>query len=199
MLTLNDLPAGWTSTPNQDSAADDAALFGKLASCLQVSPTIFAKSGPGKVEVSSPDFASPNNGATGGVSENVDVETPAGIAAEFAAVHSSKLTGCMQTVYTSFLRQKFAQDPSTKGVTIGTVTAVRGHIPTYGDESDGVEITVPLSAGTTNTSEIIDLIFIRVGNISANISFQNTGGAFDTATAASITSKAAAKLTAAAG
>jgi hypothetical protein len=199
VLSLSDLPAGWTQTPSKESASDDAVINSGLSTCLGVPASIFANSGPNKVEVASPDFSSPNSGADGSVSEHVDAETTSEITQEFAVVNSAKLAGCMQSVYGPFLKQKFAQDPQTKAAKIGTVTATRGNIPKYGDESAGVEITVPFTIGTTNAKVVIDLIFVRVGTLSAQLSFENTFKSFDTATAASITQKATQKLTAAAG
>jgi len=194
VLTLDDLPAGWTSKPSQDSQADDDAVNAQLASCLGVSASFFAKDGPDKVEVKSEDFESPNNGASGSVSENVDVETADRIANDFSVVNSSKLPGCLSTVYGSFLKQKFAEDPQTKAATVGKVTVTRGKIPTYGDQSAGIEIKVPFSIATTNAEVDIDMVFVRVGNTAAQLVFENTFKPFDTQTAASITSKAAAKL-----
>ncbi|HVV75459.1 MAG TPA: hypothetical protein VHC43_05435 [Mycobacteriales bacterium] len=199
LLTLKDLPAGWTENPSQDSQADDAAVNAQLASCLGVSASIFAKSGPDKVEVNSSDFESPNNGSSGSVSENIDIESADRIDQDFAVVNSSKLPGCLQSVYSSFLKKKFAQDPQTKQAKIGTVTATRTNIPSYGDESAGLEIKVPFTISTTKAEVDLDMIFIRVGNTAAQLLFENTFKPFDTATAASITTKAADKLSAAAG
>lgn len=196
LLTAADFPDGWTASPSQESKADDATINQGLANCFGVPASIFASSGPEKVEASS-DYSSPNNGATGQVSEHVDVETSDEITKEFAVVNSSKLASCMETVYQPFLKQKFAQDPQTKDAKIGTVTAVRANLPSYGDQSAGVEITVPITIGAASVKAVIDLIFVRVGNLSAQLSFESTGQAFDTATAASITSKATAKLSAA--
>jgi len=197
-LTLDDLPEGWTAEPSDASDADDDAVNGQLASCLGVDASFFAKSGPDKVVVRSDDFSSPNDGATGNVSESVNVETADRMASDFAVINSPKLAGCLETVYGAFLKQKFAEDPQTKDAKVGNVTATRSDIPSYGDESTGIEIRVPFSIGTTNAEVDLDMIFIRVGNLGAQLLFENTFKPFDTATAASITGKAAAKLSQAA-
>ncbi len=199
-LTLSDMPSGWTQSPNQDTPKDDQVVNSGLASCLGVPASIFANHGPNKVEVSSPDFNSPSQGAASStVSEHVDVETTGEVTQEFAVVNSPKLAGCMQSVYGPFLKQKFASDPQTKAAKLGTITAVRASIPSYGDESAGIEITVPFSIAGTNAKVVIDLVFVRVGNLAAQLSFEGVLQPFDTATAATITQKATAKLTAAAG
>lgn len=198
LLTTADFPAGWTSSPSQEAAADDATINRGLAACFGVPTAIFASSGPEKVEASR-DYSSPNGGATGQVSEHVDVETSAEITREFAVVNSTKLASCMESVYQPFLKHKFAQDPQTKKAKIGKVTAVRGSIPSYGDQSAGVEITVPITISGASVKAVIDLIFVRVGNLAAQLSFESTGQAFDPTTAADITGKAAAKLSSAGG
>jgi hypothetical protein len=198
VLTLSDMPAGWTQSPSSNSAADDAAVNSALARCLGVPASIFAKQGPDKVEVDSQDFASPNNGASGSVSETVDVETTSEITQEFTVVSSPKLVGCMRSVYSPFLKQKFAQDAQTKNAKIGTISAVRATIPSYGDQSAGIELTVPFSIAGHNAKVVIDFVFVRVGDLAAMLSFENVFKPFDSATAASITQKATAKLTAAA-
>lgn len=198
LMTLSDLPDGWTENPSDTSESDDEAVFGKLADCLGVDASIFEKEGPDKVHVESSDFQSPNDGAAGSVSESIDVETDSRIADDFEVVNSDKLPGCFESVYSDFLKQKFAEDPQTKAATIGDVTATRGDLPTFGDESTGISIKVPFSIAGTDAEVDIDVVFIRVGNIAAQLSFENTFKPFDTATAASITSKAVDKLKAAA-
>lgn len=197
VLTLHDLPAGFTSSPSTDSAADDATVNNQLASCLGVPASLFARSGPDKVEVNSDDFDTPNQGASGSVSETVDVETADRLSQEFAVVNSDKVPGCLQTVYGKFLKQKFAQDPQTKAAKIGTVTATKSNIPSYGDESAGFELKVPFSIGGTNAAVYLDIIFVRVGTVSAQVVFENSMQPFDTTTAATITQTATDKLSAA--
>jgi hypothetical protein len=198
LLTLDDLPDGWTAEPSDASDADDEAVNSQLADCLGVDADFFAGSGPDKVEVKSDDFSSPNDGASGGVSQSVNVETTERMTNDFSVINSPKLTGCLETVYGAFLKQEFAEDPQTKGAEVGDVTATRSNIPTYGDESTGIAIKVPFSIGTTDAEVDLDMIFVRVGNVGAQLVFENTFKPFDTETAAGITSKAAAKLSQAA-
>jgi hypothetical protein len=198
LLTVDDLPDGWTSTPSDDSDEDNQEVQGQLADCVGVDASIFADDGPDKAMAQSDEFASPENGRTGSFTEEVDVESSDRVAKDFEVVNSDKLTGCLETVFGAFLKQKFAEDPQTKDAQVGDVTAERGGIPTYGDESVGIEITVPFSIAGTDAKVIIDMVFVRVGNAVAELSFQNTFQAFPTQAAAAITAKAAEKLSRAA-
>jgi hypothetical protein len=198
VLTLDDLPDGWTSTPADESDSDDAEVQGRLADCIGVDASIFAESGPDKAEAKSDEFASPNNGATGNFSEDVTVESDERVTKDFEVVNSEKLTGCLETVFGTFLKEKFVEDPRTKDAEIGDVSAERSDLPAYGDESVGVEVTVPFSIAGTDAKVVIDMVFIRVGNAVAQLSFENTFAPFDSATAATIMEKATEKLSQAA-
>ncbi len=198
LLTLDDLPSGWTSNPSDASSDDDQEVQGELADCIGVDASIFADDAPDKAKAESDDFISPNNGADGEFSEEIDVESPDRVASDFEVVNSDKLTGCLESVFGKFLKEKFAEDPQTKDAKIGDVTAEREDIPTYGDESVGIEITVPFTVAGTSASAVIDMVFVRVGNAVAQLQFNNTFKPFDTQTAASFTSKAADKLSQAA-
>jgi hypothetical protein len=198
LLTLDDLPDGWTSNPADTRNDGDEEVQAALADCVGVDASIFADEGPDKAKAQSDDFISPDSGAAGEFSEEVDVESADRAADDFEVVTSDKLTGCLETVFGNFLKEKFAEDPRTKDAEIGDVAAERSDIPSYGDESIGIQITVPFSVSGTEARAVIDMVFIRVGNAVAQLQFNNTFKPFDAATAATITEKAVEKLSQAA-
>lgn len=197
LLTAHDLP-GWTAKPADDSTADDDAVNGQLASCLGVDASFFAKDAPDKVEVKSDDFSNSTGGAELNLSESVNVETTARMTSDFTVINSPKLTGCLESVYGAFLKQKFAEDPQTKSATVGDVQAARGKYTTFGDESTEITLKVPFTIANTDAAVYISMVFMRVGSAGAQLVFEQTSQPVDSATLNEVATKAAGKLSQAA-
>ncbi|HWA65868.1 MAG TPA: hypothetical protein VG899_05810 [Mycobacteriales bacterium] len=194
LLTTSDFPAGWTSSPSDNS--DNAKQDAQLAACLHVSPSTFGAPGPDGVEVDSPDFAPPGN--TGAdVSETVDVGTTAKADTEFGVLSSAKLPGCLDTVMGPFLKQSLAKDPSTRSAKIGTPKTTHLAFPSLGDETDAFTFTVPFQIEGQTATVYIDFVFIRNQNSGVELSFTSIEQPYDLSSAQTIARKALAKLIAA--
>ena len=163
---------------------------------MHVSPTLFGNGSTDSVSVDSPDF-SPPGGSNTSVSESVHVGTTAKADAEFSLFTSPRLTGCLDSVFGTFLKQSFAKDPSTRSAKLGTPTTKRIDFTSFGDETDAFSFSIPFEVQGQHVTVYIDFVFIRHANSGVQLSFFNISSPFDLATAEGLASKAFDKLTAA--
>ena len=117
VVALSDLPSGWTSGSSAASPTRVTPWSSKLAKCVGI-PARVAKEAPTKVN--SPDFTSADQ--VDAVEDSVSVYPSAAQAqAEYAALASSKTTGCMNSV-ASLALQKNMQKEAGSTTTVGVVS-----------------------------------------------------------------------------
>jgi hypothetical protein len=163
LLTLSDLPAGWTAMDNSDSS-DDSGGFGgqdgttQLAACLGVSAATLDANPP---EADSPTFSSADQADT--VDDQVEVyPTTAAADADFALFSSPKTPGCLVQLFNGPLKSQFTQglDP---GQTLVSVNAADKPIARVGDHRGDLEITFVIGQSGLNIKVFLDLIVVTKG------------------------------------
>lgn len=162
LLSLSDLPAGWTATPT-DNSGDNIGLGGQdgtaqLASCLGVAALSLDSNAP---QADSPTFTSPDEAVT--VDDEVQVfPTAAAAASDFSLFSSPKTPSCITQVFNGPLRKQFT-DELQPGQTLGSVTSTARSFPKLGDHSGDVQITFVVGQSGTNVKVFLDLIVVTKG------------------------------------
>jgi hypothetical protein len=115
LLRLSDLPTGWTSGNSAASPMRVTPWSSKLASCVGISQRLAAVV---PTKVNSPDFTSADQ--IDAVEDSVSVFASAA-QAEYAALASSKTTGCMNSVASSALQENMQKEAGST-TTVGVVS-----------------------------------------------------------------------------
>jgi hypothetical protein len=109
LLTLADMPAGWTSSPSTNSNSGSFTGAPRLASCIGVPTKYIATTPP---EVDSPQFQ--NNGGTEMVQDRISFFPSVKFAQEeYVAMTSKKTPGCLTTFLNSSLKSSFSDNTSS--------------------------------------------------------------------------------------
>jgi hypothetical protein len=162
LLSLSDLPAGWTATPT-DNSGDNIGLGGQdgtaqLASCLGVATSSLDSNPP---QADSPTFTSPDEALT--VDDEVQVfPTVAAAVNDFSLFSSSKTPACITQVFNGPLRKQFT-DELQPGQTLSSVSSTARTFPRVGDHSGDVQITFVVGQSGTNVKVFLDLIVVTKG------------------------------------
>lgn len=134
--------------------------------------------GPDDAEVDSPDFNQPHRGEAS-ASETIDIGTAAAIDRSFDVVHSPKLIGCITQAFSNLIARQAARHPGTHGFRVGHPTAYRKSFARLADETDAVRLEIPLTRKGLTIHFYFDVVFIRDGNASIQLFFQNAFTPFD--------------------
>jgi hypothetical protein len=173
LLQLSDLPSGWTSGSSAVSPTRVTPWSSKLAKCVGV-PAQVAKAAPTKV--SSPDFTSADQ--VDAVEDSVSVYPSAAQAqAEYAALASSKTTGCMNSV-ASLALQKNMQKEAGSATTVGVVSFAGLPAGAAALHMTGFTVSIPIARSgrvLTVTSTQVDFVS---GALLHQVTFNGNGAAF---------------------
>jgi hypothetical protein len=173
LLRLTDLPSGWTSGSSAASPTRVTPWSSKLAKCVGV-PAQVAKEAPTKVN--SPDFTSADQ--VDAVEDSVSVYPSAAQAqAEYAALASSKTTGCMNSV-ASLALQKNMQKEAGSTTTVGVVSFAGLPAAAAALHMTGFTVSIPIARGgrvLTVTSTQVDFVS---GALLHQVTFNGNGAAF---------------------
>lgn len=188
LLTLADMPSGWTSVKNTDTTNTNVGAA-QLAHCIGVATALVSENPP---SVYSREFQ--NAGASLTVADNVTVFPSAkNAAAEFAIGASPKLPGCMTTLASGPLKTKLFGKTS-KGTTIGSplVSAVSG--AAFGPGVHGYSLSVPVTVqGQTVNVTATQLVAVK-GRLGHQLTFTSYKAPFSPALEQQIMQVAAGRL-----
>ncbi len=188
LLTLSDMPAGWTSTKNPNTGSNTLG-DSQLARCIGVASSLVSENPP---SVNSRQFQ--NTPGTLLVGDNVTVFPSAkNSAAEYGIANNPKLAGCMTTVASGPLKTKLFGKPP-KGTTIGT-PLVSGVAPAaFGSGVAGYAMSVPITAqGVTVNVTVTQLVTVK-GRLGHQVTFTSVGAPFSIAVQRQIMAVAAKRL-----
>jgi len=169
LLILSDLPAGWTSSPSDDSSSNSSGFGGQdgstqMASCLGVSAALLDANPP---EADSPTFSSANQAET--VDDEADVfPTDAAARADFSLFSSAKTPGCMSQVFNGPLKSQLTQQLEA-GQTFVSFTAAAESVPHLDDKSGGLRMTFVIAQSGIDVKVFIDLILVLKGRSESTI------------------------------
>jgi hypothetical protein len=168
LLTLSDLPAGWTSSPSDNSS--DSSGFGgqdgsaQMASCLGVSAALLDANPP---EADSPTFSSADQADT--VDDQAEVfPTTAAAKTDFSLFSSAKTPRCMSQLLNGPLKSEFTQQLDA-GQTFVSFSAAAESVPHLGDQSGGLRMTFVIAQSGIDVKVFIDLVLVIKGRSETTI------------------------------
>jgi hypothetical protein len=177
VLKLADFPKGWQATPAA-TASGNADV--QLAKCLNVSVGALNNNGQGKYD--SPVFSAPSNGPSISVSSSVRYASAAAKAqAAFALFSDPRVPGCLNTEIANGLKHPSSGATIPAGVTVGTPSVNTLPLPTFGDQSIGYRVLVPIHASGVTITITDDLVIAVKGRAGLEMNFQTSGAPFTTA------------------
>ena len=202
LLTIDEMPEGWTETPYEPSEdADDNDATAIIAECSGLDPILISDDVLGDTKAKSGEFASPDESAT--VQHSVgfapDEETAT---ASILALGDESLPDCYVEALTQRLNDVIAgADPATSmppGVTITSVTVEPVSLSGILEEDEGVWYagTIVLDYQGQPIESYVDLIWIRDGRSMTNLELGGDGAIFPDELIGPIASQAQAKLAA---
>jgi hypothetical protein len=188
LLTLSEMPAGWTSTKNPNTGNNTVGDT-ELAHCVGVATALIAENPP---SVNSRQFQDTQGTLT--VADNVTVFPSAqNAAAEEAVSGNPKLPPCMTTLASGPLKTKlFGKSP--KGTTLGTPLVSPVASSAFGPGVVGYSLSVPITThGTTINLTVTQLDTVR-GRLGHQVTFTGVGEPFSLALEQQIMAVAARQL-----
>ncbi len=172
LVTLADLPSGWTQSAGRATTAHGAAWSAPMARCVGVRAPV-ADAQP--TRVTSPNFTSGDK--TLAVEDSVWVyKTTAQARAQFAALANQKTPGCMNSLAAAALRAT-VQSEAGSNATVGTVS-IAALNPAQFPHDAGFSVSIPLvSGGRELTISSTEVDFVE-GRLSQQITFNGNGAGF---------------------
>jgi hypothetical protein len=194
VLSISDLPAGWSTSKDQSDDSDTTEFQKRLADCLGA-PSSIVNGDEAAVHVESPDFDSPDGNTT--ISETLSVDRTERGEQLFEVLHQSNFTECMTDTFGAYIKKTFADsdDPDVQSATLGEVEVGQLSAGQYGDDTVALRVTVPIEISGVSTSVYLDVLYVRQGNAVENMTFEGVGTPVDPQTTARFTRLATRKLT----
>jgi hypothetical protein len=188
LLTLADMPSGWTSTKNPNTG-NNTLGDSQLAHCIGVANSLITENPP---SVNSRQFQ--NSQGTLLVADNVTVFPSAKNAAtEYALGNNPKLASCLTTLATGPLKTKLFGKPP-KGTTLGTPLVSAIATSALGTGVAGYAMSVPVTAqGVTLNVTVTQLVTVK-GRLGHQVTFTSVGAPFSMALQRQIMTVAARQL-----
>ncbi len=167
LLTLADLPEGWTETPADDDAS--AALTGRLAECAGVEGD----------EISAADATAATGRfdaaeGTASVSQHVGVlatENEARSVVAFTA--EPDVLVCFETVYAELGGDLFTATLA-EGAQVGTPSAARLQVGSVGDATQAIRVIVPVTGDPSVVEMTVDHVLMRSGRSLSTLTISNS-------------------------
>lgn len=188
LLTLSDMPAGWTTTKNPDTG-NNTLGDSQLAHCIGVRASLITENPP---SVNSRQFQ--DKQATLTVADNVTVFPSAkNAAAEYAIGNNPKLAGCMTTLASGPLKTKLFGKPP-KGGSIGSPLVSTVAPSAFGPGVAGYSLSVPITDhGVTLNVTVTQLETVK-GRLGHQVTFTSLGAPFSISLQRQIMTVAAGRL-----
>jgi hypothetical protein len=186
LLTLADLPEGWTDTPSAGDAASD--LDALLAECVGVDSVTSSDA-----SAASGTFASTDNSLV--VTQRVGVQaTEQDARLVIASLTNPDVPGCVAAAYTELGAAALSVGAVADGAEIGEVTASRLAVGAAGDATQAIRVVIPVTSSDTASQLTVDHVFARSGRSLATLTLEARADATAVETIDEVTAAAAARL-----
>jgi hypothetical protein len=188
LLVLSDMPSGWTSTKNPNTA-NNTLGDNQLAHCIGVSTALITENPP---SLNSPQFQDAQGSLN--VTDNVTVfPSVKNAAAEYAVAANPKMARCMTALATGPLRAKlFGKAP--KGTTYGTPLVSAVDPSAFGPGVAGFALSVPITSHGITVNVTSTELFAVKGRFGHEVTFTAVGAPFSIPVEQHIMSVAAGRL-----
>lgn len=189
LLTLADMPSGWTSAKNTDSNDNNNVGSAQLARCVGVPKMLVSENPP---SVNSREFQNAQDTLT--VADNVTVfPSTKNAASEYALSQNPKLPGCMTALASGPLKTKlFGKTP--KGTTIGSPLVSAVSASAFGSGVDGYSMSVPVTAQGQTVNVTVTQLDVVKGRLGHQVTFTSFNAPFSLALEQQIMKVAAGRL-----
>jgi hypothetical protein len=169
LLTVADLPEGWT-----EAVADEATapLNARLAECVGVDGDEISTA---EATAAAGPFASP--AADASIRQHVGVlatEADARIVLAFTA--EPGVLACYEEAYAELAAEALVSTAAV-GSTFGAPSATRLQIGAVGDATQAIRVTVPVTGDPAVAAVTVDHVIVRSGRSLATITFANSAEA----------------------
>jgi hypothetical protein len=179
LLTIDDMPSGWTESPNDDDDEEDAETIQRISDCSGLDAALIGDEVLGDSEAKSPEFQSPD--------ELSSVKHTLGFApdeatatAAMTAIGDDALAPCYEeAMRTTFEEAAVTTDPADslpEGMTLAGITMERIDPPVTVGADDAVwySATATLDFQGQQIEIYLDLLFSRTGRVLSQIEFDGT-------------------------
>jgi hypothetical protein len=183
VLRLDDLPAGYKSTPTQNTPADDvpAPVAATFSACTHVALPIVKtlldqRAGRGMVLAASPNFVMSESDLAGTViASAVEVHPSAtALSKELDQLGAPAALGCWKAFFTAAV-----SDPPGSGSFVRALEVTSVPLGSLGDQNAAVGATITAASGGRTVNETIDFCIVRRARADALLMVVVEGGPVD--------------------
>lgn len=169
LLTVADLPAGWTESPADDAAV---ALTGRLAECVGVDGDEISAA---DATAATDRFVDP--AGTASINQHVGVLAGEGDARTVVAFTAEPgVPACFEAAYAELAGEALSGIVA-EGAQVGAAIASRLAVGSAGDATQAIRVTVPVTGDPATTEVTIDHVVVRSGRSLATITFSSSAAA----------------------
>ncbi len=184
LLTLDDLPDGWTETPDDPADdADDDETLAMIAECAGLDLVLLGDQVLGDTKAKSGEFGSPDEVST--VQQTIGFATDEATAlAAIATIGNAALPDCYEQSLATLFATEFPDEDSTDDkpaeLVLGEVVAEFVDLTgiAAADEAVWLRVMAPLTYQAETITQHVDLIFLRVGRVLSQVELGGFGEPF---------------------
>src|SRR5688572_17290204 len=179
LLTLDDMPSGWTESPTDDDDEQDAETIQRISDCSGLDAALIGDEVLGESQAKSPDLESPD--------ELASVKHTLGFAPDEATataamteIGDDALAPCYEeAMRTTFEEAAVTTDPEDslpEGMTLAEITMERidPKVTVGADEAVWYTATATLDFQGQQIEIYLDLLFSRTGRVLSQLEFDGT-------------------------
>jgi hypothetical protein len=167
LITVADLPAGWTEAPRDAEA--ESTLESRLTECVGTEAE--GVSSEGDATAASALLVAPTGNLD--VAEDITVQADEREARLFVALFAEPaVPTCVETVYGELAAEAFA-GVVAEGAEFGTPAATRLQVGSAGDATQAIRVVVPVTGDPAVTAVTVDHVVVRSGRAIASLTFEN--------------------------
>lgn len=186
LLTLADLPAGWTEAAAPSDARSEIDVL--IAECVGVDSITSTDA-----SATTADFTSPDGGLV--VAQSVGMQaTVRDARTVIALLTTPEVPECVSDAYDSLGAAALSPDAVGDGAQLGEATASRLAVGAAGDATQAIRVTIPVTSAEATAPLTVDLVVARAGRSLAALTFEGRIEATAVETIDEITAAAAARL-----
>ncbi len=184
LLTVDDLPDGWTETPYDPADdADNEETLAMIAECAGLDLALLGDQVLGDTKAKSGEFGSPDEISTAEQTIGFAPDEATALAA-IAAVGNAALPDCYEQALATLFAIEFPDEDSTDDqpadLVLGEVVAEFVDLTgiAAADEAVWLRVVAPLTYQAETINQHVDLIFLRVGRVLSNVELGGFGVPF---------------------
>ena len=167
LLTIDDVPTGWTESAVPDEGDDVAAARQEVRDCYGSGP-----SGPidiGGAQAGTGQFESPDDES---VKHDVAIGDEQGAMDLMASLADDSVASCLESAFPELLQ--LALDAANQDFELTDVTVGRLSVAPAGDEVVAYRVDITVMAGDESVDVFSDLVVVRVGRGLSALQFQSS-------------------------